>query len=81
MAWNISDVQDTNLRLTHLIRTAYTQTDRQVVVLIDEYDAPLLYQSGYITIKDYTPRLDLYTLDIPNKEVRIGLMESLKALL
>ena len=38
---------------------------------------PLLYQSGYITIKDYNPRLDLYTLDIPNKEVRIGLMESL----
>jgi len=38
---------------------------------------PLLYQSGYITIKDYDARLDLYTLDIPNKEVRLGLMESL----
>lgn len=38
---------------------------------------PLLYQSGYITIKGYDKELDLYTLDIPNKEVRIGLMESL----
>ena len=38
---------------------------------------PLLYQSGYITIKDYNKILDLYTLDIPNKEVRLGLMESL----
>ena len=38
---------------------------------------PLLYQSGYITIKDYDARLDLYMLDIPNKEVRLGLMESL----
>lgn len=38
---------------------------------------PLLYQSGYITIKDYDKELDLYTLDIPNKEVRIGLMKSL----
>ncbi|HCJ26001.1 ATP-binding protein [Bacteroides koreensis] len=38
---------------------------------------PLLYQSGYITIKDYNKMLDLYTLDIPNKEVRLGLMESL----
>lgn len=38
---------------------------------------PLLYQSGYITIKDYDGELDLYTLDIPNKEVRIGLMKSL----
>ena len=38
---------------------------------------PLLYQSGYITIKDYAPLTNLYTLDIPNKEVRIGLMKSL----
>ena len=38
---------------------------------------PLLYQSGYITIKGYDEELDLYTLDIPNKEVRLGLMESL----
>ena len=38
---------------------------------------PLLYQSGYITIKDYNKMLDLYTLDIPNKEVRLGLMEGL----
>lgn len=38
---------------------------------------PLLYQSGYITIKNYNSRLDLYRLDIPNKEVRLGLMESL----
>lgn len=38
---------------------------------------PLLYQSGYITIKDYDSELELYVLDIPNKEVRIGLMKSL----
>ena len=38
---------------------------------------PLLYQSGYITIKGYDEELDLCTLDIPNKEVRLGLMESL----
>ena len=38
---------------------------------------PLLYQSGYITIKGYDEELNLYMLDIPNKEVRIGLMKSL----
>lgn len=38
---------------------------------------PLLYQSGYITIKDYSPLTELYLLDIPNKEVRMGLMKSL----
>ena len=38
---------------------------------------PLLYQSGYLTIKDYNPLTESYTLDIPNEEIRIGLMESL----
>lgn len=36
---------------------------------------PLLYQSGYITIKGYDS--GLYTLDIPNNEIKVGLMESL----
>ncbi len=38
---------------------------------------PLLYQSGYITIKDYNDDYNYYTLDIPNKEVRVGLTKSL----
>ena len=38
---------------------------------------PLLYQSGYITIKDFDPELELYTLDFPNKEIRMGLFDSL----
>ena len=38
---------------------------------------PLLYQSGYVTIKDYDKEADLYTLDIPNKEIRVGLYQSL----
>ena len=38
---------------------------------------PLLYQGGYITIKGYDKISRLYTLDIPNLEIRVGLMESL----
>ena len=38
---------------------------------------PLLYQSGYITIKNYDKLTQLYTLDIPNGEIRVGLMQSL----
>ncbi len=38
---------------------------------------PLLYQSGYLTIKGYDPAVRQYTLDIPNHEIRIGLMQSL----
>ena len=38
---------------------------------------PLLYQSGYITIKDYDKMSQLFTLDLPNKEIKVGLFESL----
>ena len=54
--------------------------------MAEEFDAPtermasitpLLYQSGYVTIKDADTDFGIYRLDIPNKEVRIGLMRSL----
>ena len=38
---------------------------------------PLLYQSGYLTIKNYEEDYDVYHLGIPNKEVRIGLTRAL----
>jgi len=38
---------------------------------------PLFYQSGYITIKDYDSKFDVYTLGFPNKEVRDGMMRTL----
>ncbi|MBQ8008922.1 MAG: ATP-binding protein [Bacteroidaceae bacterium] len=34
---------------------------------------PLLYQSGYLTIKGYDRETETYLLSIPNREVRIGL--------
>ncbi len=52
----------------------------------DEFDTPterlssiipLLYQSGYYTIKKGIPAIESYTLGIPNQEVRIGLFRSL----
>ena len=36
---------------------------------------PLLYQSGYITIKDYDRESDSFILAIPNKEVHTGLLQ------
>lgn len=38
---------------------------------------PLLYQSGYLTIKKYNPILQSFQLDYPNKEVRLGMVKSL----
>ena len=38
---------------------------------------PLLYQTGYLTIKDYDRETEIYTLSIPNQEVRIGYTDGL----
>ena len=43
----------------------------------NENSIPLLYQSGYLTIKDYDRRLDEYTLGYPNEEVKYGFMNNL----
>ncbi len=46
----------------------------------DDYKAdvekplPMIYQSGYFTIKDYEPDTESFKLDIPNNEVREGLL-------
>lgn len=36
---------------------------------------PMLYQSGYLTIKGYDPDFGTYTLDFPNKEVENGFIK------
>lgn len=38
---------------------------------------PLLYQSGYLTIKDYDRETEAYTLSLPNQEVRVGYISGL----
>jgi hypothetical protein len=38
---------------------------------------PLLYQAGYLTINSYDAGADVYTLAIPNSEVRVGLLKNL----
>ena len=48
----------------------------------DSFSAPLpaLYQSGYLTIKDYDRRFGTYILGFPNHEVRTGFASSLYSL-
>ena len=58
----------------------------QKSVSVDDFDMspeqmtsalPLLYQSGYLTIKQYKPFTKSYKLGYPNQEVKIGMMKSL----
>ena len=49
----------------------------------DNYNAdsldpiPILYYTGYLTINGYNPETDVYSLGIPNNEVRYGFFENL----
>jgi hypothetical protein len=38
---------------------------------------PVLYQSGYLTIKSYNELTDIYTLGFPNEEVKYGFFDEL----
>ena len=57
------------------IHTDASSFDRPTEALNDPF--ALLYQSGYLTIKDYDRATDSYVLGIPNKEVRVGLMDNM----
>ncbi|MGP1440311.1 MAG: PD-(D/E)XK nuclease domain-containing protein [Treponema sp.] len=39
--------------------------------------APLLFQSGYLTVKDYDKELDMYILGYPNDEVKYAFLKRL----
>ena len=56
-----------------------TATDEQFDAPTDHIvdPIPVLYQSGYLTIKGYDPAFRLYRLAYPNGEVRYGFTESL----
>lgn len=43
----------------------------------DDEPIPVIYQSGYLTIKGYNPRFKTYRLGFPNKEVEEGFMNFL----
>lgn len=44
-----------------------------------ERPLPMIYQSGYLTIKEYNARMGAYLLDFPNDEVRKGFLSLLSA--
>lgn len=54
--WNITATDDPygyDVRLTNIIRTAYQQTGERVVILVDEYDAPMLDSIDDPELQDY----------------------------
>lgn len=63
-----------------LERMAHEETDSQVLNSIDSESTnpiPLLYQSGYLTIKGYDEEFGMYRLGFPNREVEEGVVRFL----
>jgi hypothetical protein len=68
-------VDETTLdRMTEIPESAFDVSPE-----ISDNSLPMLYQTGYLTIKAYDRLSRLYTLGYPNEEVRIGFSECLLA--
>lgn len=69
------------LRRNHynLERMAHEETDADVLNCIygDNEPIPVIFQSGYLTIKGYDKRFGLYRLGFPNREVEEGFIRFL----
>ena len=63
-----------------LEQMAHEETDAQVLNSIDSESTnpiPVIYQSGYLTIKGYDERFGMYRLGFPNREVEEGFIRFL----
>ena len=67
-----------------LERMAHEETDEQVLNSIDSESTnpiPVIYQSGYLTIKGYDEEFGMYRLGFPNREVEEGFVRFYASLL
>ena len=62
----------TNFLLEDMTREELTVDTLSSIEIMDENPLPLLFQSGYLTIKSYDPEFGTYTLGFPNREVEEG---------
>ena len=68
----VETLKRNNYELENMTREEVTADLLGSLDSIDQNPLPLLYQSGYPTIKDYNPRFDTYRLGFPNGEVERG---------
>ena len=73
----VHQLKKTNYRLDEMTEEKLSADTLNSIDIMDENPLPLLYQSGYLTIKDYDPEFKYYTLGFPNREVREGFVKYL----
>ena len=73
----VQQLQKTNYRLENMTEERLTADTLNSIDIMDENPLPLLFQSGYLTIKGYDAEFRSYLLDFPNREVREGFVKYL----
>ena len=68
----IQYIKDQYKEIENIASCALTSSELGTFSLDDIPLVPLLFQTGYLTISDYDPLDDSYTLDFPNYEVELS---------
>lgn len=70
-------LKKTDFKLDDFSNLEVSQEDLDSIHQADINPIPVLFQSGYLTIKEANEEFDLYVLDFPNEEVRQGFVKFL----
>ena len=73
----VYQLQKTGYPLDNMTEEELSADTLNSIDIMDVNPLPLLYQSGYLTIKDYDPEFKTYRLGFPNREVREGFIKYL----
>ena len=73
----VYQLQKTNYPLEMMTREELFEDTLNSIEIMDENPLPLLFQSGYLTIKGYNQRFGTYLLGFPNREVEEGFVKYL----
>lgn len=73
----VEQLKKTNYPLEEMTKVSLSADTLNSIDIMDENPLPLLYQSGYLTIKEFDSRFRTYVLGFPNREVKEGLIKYL----
>ena len=73
----VYQLKKTSYPLDAMTEEELTTDTLNSIDIMDENPLPLLYQSGYLTLKSYDAEFDAYRLGFPNREVEQGFIKYL----
>ena len=73
----VEQLKKTNYPLDEMTEEPLSSDTLNSIEIFEENPLPLLYQSGYLTIKGYDPEFKTYNLGFPNREVHEGFIKYL----